>query len=711
MDERELGPVERSVRTSLATLDRLAVPSLAAVRSGRAEPRGARAARAWARTGAALAAGALVLVIAVAVGGRLGAWRAERSGAEPSRGVASSSAALDEAYGLLAASDDTGRTPALIDERGRPMGPTFSGVAGVRTSPNGRYVALALETSSGLEIRVLDGVTRTVGPPLLQGGTSYVLAANDSFAWSTDSSGLVIALKLRSEASRQVTRALVWIAELGNVARQIAMYDGADVRPTLWQRPAGLIALSATRTVTDASPHYVQMREDGALLRDDPVASVPVAADGTGRYVASYDGCQPAPCTKIVVRSATTYAEVASIAVPSDTNMSWFGFVPRSSDLLVQSARYTADRRVVGTLWLHPDQGRGQRRELASIDTAADASAASPWVLIRADGSAALYGLALRDGSVQGELVTIPRGERSPVRIARSLAAVVLDPSREMAAPAATAAPSASPSPATRVLTDAQAWALIRSALPANAPVAPPTWLPASIDRDRVEVSVVGDPADPRFTITYRSPQGTITYALGPTTDVAGGSGYGTRVRGVPATLTFDQSLWTDRTKPALRRVRWEERRPGLSVAGTTLSISSETFSGDDLLHIAWSLDRAGSALANIPRPAPGTCAAADPVETVRKLLALLGSRNAAAVSDCFAEGGQGWETLPPIRIDDARQVENVGGRPTVIASWTFSSDPGGAWGPRPTRFFQLGLEDGVWRIYEVGSAPIGPPP
>ena len=277
--------------------------------------------------------------------------------------------------------------------------------------------------------------------------------------------------------------------------------------------------------------------------------------------------------------------------------------------------------------------------------------------------------------------------------------------------------PSGAATAAPRVMSEAQVWAEVRTSLPPGMPLAMPTWLPASIDRSRVELrDLRTDPADPRYVVVYSDGRGDIVLALGQVPEIAG-SGYGMRVRGVPATLTFSTSLWTDTVTPAPRRVRWTER-------GRVLSISSDTFSGDDLLHIAWSLDPTGQpAPANAyTRLSEGACAKVGgaPEETVRTLMTLTGRHQRDAVLDCFAieyigEAGAGvgavWGDLPAATLSETKQVSVTGGRPIIQASWVFATDPGGAWGERPTRFFDLGLESGRWRIHAINSAPIGPPP
>lgn len=276
-------------------------------------------------------------------------------------------------------------------------------------------------------------------------------------------------------------------------------------------------------------------------------------------------------------------------------------------------------------------------------------------------------------------------------------------------------APLASAAP--RVMAAADVWAHLRATLP-SAPVAEPRWLPDTIDRQHVTLSgLVADASDPRYVVTYGSARGTIVLALGPADEIAG-SGYGTQVRGQSATLTFATALFSDPSTPAPRRLRWRE-------SGNTLSISSETFSGDDVLHIAWSLDTHGAPLRSFTRSADGACAKAGgaPMDTVRAYVRLLGSGTRDELADCWADEVLGspntqpidptasLPTLPATTLDDIRIVGGLGGRTVVSASWTFAADPGSAWGPRPTRFFIVAPEAGRWRITEIGSAPMGPPP
>jgi hypothetical protein len=277
-------------------------------------------------------------------------------------------------------------------------------------------------------------------------------------------------------------------------------------------------------------------------------------------------------------------------------------------------------------------------------------------------------------------------------------------------------ASTAAPSPLQQAETDA--WATVQSTHP-GVPVIVPTWMPPSIDRSRVEVRGIGfgpPPAsEPLYRVAYLAPSGaTILFGLGSESDVPG-SGIGTRVRNSPAVLSFETILFSEPNKPALRRIRWQEGKH-------VLRIESDRFTGEDLLHIAWSLDRTGApAPKNLyTRAKSGTCAAqgAAPEETVRRLLVLVGAGDRDTVRDCFSlellgdyPGYGDWATLPRASDVKLSPPSAIAGRFVIGASWRFASDPGGAWGPQPHHFFTLGLEDGGWRVYETATAAIGPPP
>lgn len=273
------------------------------------------------------------------------------------------------------------------------------------------------------------------------------------------------------------------------------------------------------------------------------------------------------------------------------------------------------------------------------------------------------------------------------------------------------AASRESPGP---ILGETALWEQVRARMPGGTPIAVPTWLPAGIDRERVELRELrADATDPRYTVIYTSTRGPIVFGLGPATDVTG-SGIGTLVRNSSATLTFPPQLFNDPGGRGDRRVRWTER-------GRILRIDSSVYSGDDLLHVAWSLDRAGAPAPPYPysRTKIGACAKAGgaPEDTVRGYIELLSSNDPDAIADCTAlerlgaSSARQQPTLPRTVDIAVRRVGEVGGRIQVAGSWTFVSDPGGPWSPQPTLFFTMGLEDGRWRIFEAGTAAYAPPP
>lgn len=260
------------------------------------------------------------------------------------------------------------------------------------------------------------------------------------------------------------------------------------------------------------------------------------------------------------------------------------------------------------------------------------------------------------------------------------------------------------------------AWAQVRARLPQGSPVAAPTWLPAVLDRDRVAISdLSARPADPRYVVTYSGAGRAIEFGMGGSGPPEGQSGLGTRVRRSAAVLSFPPSLFSDPSAPATRVVRWQE-------AGRILWVSSSTFTGGDLLHVAWELD-----LASAPPPArpyervrEGACASTSkPADTIDRLMSLIGSGDRDAVLDCFAldlidvyPGFGGWSTLPKA-IDRAQRAGGeVGGRFQINGTWTFVSEPV-LWtqGSRASQFFQLGMDGGRWRVFEVGTAAYGSPP
>jgi hypothetical protein len=255
---------------------------------------------------------------------------------------------------------------------------------------------------------------------------------------------------------------------------------------------------------------------------------------------------------------------------------------------------------------------------------------------------------------------------------------------------------------------EAAVWAKVRAELP-TVPIIHPTWLPQAVDRTRVQLRGIGygptgPAADPRYTVAYLAPSGaSIIIALGQETDI-GGSKIGTRVRNSSAVLSFGSSSSTG----PFKRIRWREN-------GYDLRIDTD-FSGDDLLHVAWSLDRAGAPAPKNPyvRVKPGVCAArgAAPEETIRRLIGFIGSGDRDAVLDCFSlellgdePGYYGWADLPRASDPKLEPSRESGGRVVIGAGWLFATNPGLAWTQQAHQFFVLGLEDGSWRVYETATA------
>jgi hypothetical protein len=235
--------------------------------------------------------------------------------------------------------------------------------------------------------------------------------------------------------------------------------------------------------------------------------------------------------------------------------------------------------------------------------------------------------------------------------------------------------------------------------------------------RSQMSAVTSSNPADTTYVVSYTAGRDQVRFGLrsasvaspSPSPGVIW-SGVGTLVRRSRAVLSFSSDLFNAPPGTAsLRVVSWTEGAYGLRV-------ESETISGDDLLHIAWSLDQAG---APGPGPAirvkPGACAdATAPEATIRRLIALTGGHDPDALADCFAfQGGAYgvWADLPSATLDLLRLVQGSGGRRQLQAQWTFSATPGGAWNLRQTMFFMVGREDGVWRIFDANTAPFPTPP
>ena len=266
------------------------------------------------------------------------------------------------------------------------------------------------------------------------------------------------------------------------------------------------------------------------------------------------------------------------------------------------------------------------------------------------------------------------------------------------------------------VASETEVWSRIRAAFPTG-PVAMPIWLPSEVDRSRVELRILRTTPTREYEVVYRDAAGAslLNLRLGPVQPVQESAVSMCCVRGAQATLHLATRLFSDPALIGMRQMRWEEQR-------RTLTITSERIKGEDMLRIAWSLDRT-TAPPNAylsSHPQSGACASSTSAEgTVVRLLSLTGSGNRDALIDCYssdaiAVGGldvASWAGLPATKDVAVSRGADVAGRTWVAATWRFTSAAGGPWGEVNTRFFLLGREEGVWRIYEVGSAPFSTPP
>ncbi len=296
-------------------------------------------------------------------------------------------------------------------------------------------------------------------------------------------------------------------------------------------------------------------------------------------------------------------------------------------------------------------------------------------------------------------------------------------PSPTVSRPSATEAARATPVPsstpeATRTPADAS-WQQLRRELPPGVPIIEPTWMPPVFSAVSSQMSAVtsSNPADTTYVVSYTAGRDRVLFGLrsasvaspSPSPGVIM-SGVGTLVRRSRAALSFSSDLFSAPPgTTSLRVVSWAEGAYGLR-------IESETISGDDLLHIAWSLDQTDApGPGPVARVKPGACAdAAAPETTIRHLITLIGSHEPDSIADCFAfQGGSpgAWADLPAATFESIRLVPGAGGRRQLQTTWTFASNPGGAWNQRQTMFFMVSWEDGRWRIFDANSAPFPTPP
>ena len=271
--------------------------------------------------------------------------------------------------------------------------------------------------------------------------------------------------------------------------------------------------------------------------------------------------------------------------------------------------------------------------------------------------------------------------------------------------PLATGTAAARPTPTPQLASEDAAWAAIRAALP-GAPSIRPAWLPNYVDRRTVAYAVDGG----SYRVTYNVNGGdrmAVRFGLGPLPPLgpAPVSAIGIRVRGVPAAFEFPSNDFS-RT-----RIVWRESSAELAIEGGEIR-------GDDLLQTAWALAPAAPLA---PRARVGSCAPdrAVPDQVVRRLFELATSGDADAVADCWSRdrvvedsGGFAiWSKLGPTSELEIRYAPRVATRYWVSVTFTFARDPSAFQGPRKLVFYQVGVEEGRWRIFESATAIVLPPP
>jgi hypothetical protein len=273
---------------------------------------------------------------------------------------------------------------------------------------------------------------------------------------------------------------------------------------------------------------------------------------------------------------------------------------------------------------------------------------------------------------------------------------------------------SASATPSTTRTPPDPVWQQLRQQLSPGTPIIQPTWLPPAFANTKAELSGVraGAPAERRYTVTYRAGPRALVFALGPLppTPSDGRSAMGTGIRRSWGNLSFPTDLFAHPDADGLRVLSWTE-------GAYALRIETETVSGNDLLHVGWSLDLGGAPSSSAPaRALAGTCADRTSAEaTARRVVDLIGSRDPVALADCFAIGATGfagpWAAWPRATFESVDSLGQIGGRTQLRVQWLFASNPGGPANVEPVNFFILDQEDGFWRVFEVNTAPLPTPP
>ena len=434
LDDREVEILEGRVRRSLATLDRVTVPALSSIQRRRPI-----AASPLMRGVAILATAAVTIMVGLAIGDRLNALRGDRAASERT-----APAVPSVGYGFFEAmpsatdpGNGTTSGVALFDELGRQLMPAVDGLIQAKTSPDGRYVAVWLSGPQGFELRVLDGINRSLGPTIFS-TTERFTRVNEAMVWASDSSAVLVSTTADDTANTAgILRAnLRAIDRSTGTVRSLVTYSAFTFEPLGWDRAKGT-ALARAVTTANGGIQYLHVADDGrGVTSTQNVDDMPVVANDAATYVASFPTCIPVPCRRFIIHEASTYSVVAQIDLGSrgdpltTTSANWAVlFRPRSSDVLVYFSR-TGKKGVFG-IEFYPDAGRGPRRDLGDLTVAprSDGTITSPNAYFRADGSAVFY-LDPNDPSGKswyGDVIDLATGRHLPASAGLIRATVLVD--------------------------------------------------------------------------------------------------------------------------------------------------------------------------------------------------------------------------------------------------------------------------------------------
>ena len=434
LDDQKVEILEARVRRSLATLDRLAVPALSSI-----ERRRSSAASPLMRGAAIVATAAVMIVVGLALGDRLNALRADRAASEGTAAAVPSGGYgfFEVVPGATDPGNGTASGVALVDELGRQLMPAVDGLIQAKTSPDGRYVALWLSGAQGFELRILDGINRSLGPAIFT-TTERRTRVNEALAWASDSSAVVVSTTADDTANTagNIRANLHAIDRTTGSVRPLLTYSAFTFEPLGWDRAKGTVLARAVTTPTGGT-QFLHVADDGrGVTSVQSVDDTPVIANDAATYVASFPACTPGPCRRFIIHDASTYSVVAQIdfgsrGAPLQTaSANWAVlFRPRSSDVLIYFSR--PDRPGVFGIELYPNAGRGARRDLGDLAVPrwSDGTYISPNAYFRADGSAIFYGAPTDRSALtwSGDLIDLATAAHTPATAGGIRATVLVD--------------------------------------------------------------------------------------------------------------------------------------------------------------------------------------------------------------------------------------------------------------------------------------------